>query len=94
MQLEETRNTVAYLIFHSYKSILHIPVFDIGAVYKSLPGGEKVTLVVIRATKNDLRLSLIETVTSGKPITDLKFTTMTKEAFKAEIKKLNQLDKA
>lgn len=90
---ENQDNTIVSVIFHRFKSLILGNIESGKIVFRNIPEGEKVTIVVIKAEESKILLSVNEIVISDKNEVFPDFQKVTLELLKKEIEKLNVISR-
>jgi hypothetical protein len=77
------------LVFHSFKAVLNNFAFKPTAKFQNIPDNEAVTIVVVKKIDNDTFVSLTESNTNLKSISNLAFEKVTMNKLKQKLEQLN-----
>ena len=77
------------LVFHSFRAVLDNCAIDKTIKFQNIPDGEAITVVVIKKINNDTFISLMESNTSLRSISNLAFEKVTMETLKQKLEQLN-----
>lgn len=77
------------LVFHSFKAVLNNSASKPIAKFQNIPDNEAVTIVVVKKINNDTFVSLTESNTNLKSISNLAFEKVTMEKLKQKLELLN-----
>lgn len=90
---ENSDNTIVNVIFHRFKSLVPGNIESEKVIFRSIPEGEMVTIVAIKADESKILFSVTETVVTEKKEVTLDFRQVTLELLKKEMEKLNKFHK-
>jgi TonB family protein len=88
ISIEEPEKTIVSLIFHRFKIILPGTIESNRITFKSVPLGEKVTIVALKTIEGKIFLAVKETEISEKMETELDFQQVTLDLLKKEMEKI------
>lgn len=78
------------LVFHSFKAVLDNYASKTANKFQNIPDDEAITVVVVKKLNNDTFISLTESNTSIKSVTNLVFEKVTMDRLKLKIAELNK----